>query len=126
MDYSFFFSILKFFFKFCSMLLLAVYMSALTYWSSYFFIFLCFFYAARIGYTFGCHCYPTILDSLGHCRCVHQGKISTAAGFEPGTPVLWVNHATNELSLRHGCMNYIIFFINVMDYIIFVIIVIVQ
>ena len=36
------------------------------------------FYAARIGYTFGCH-YPTILNSLGHCICVHQGKISAAA-----------------------------------------------
>ena len=53
-----------------------------------FIIFFCtFFYAARIGYTFGCH-YPTILNSLGHCIYVHQGKISAAAGFEPGTPGL--------------------------------------
>ena len=64
-------------------------MSALTYWSFYFFIFFVrFFYAARIGYTFGYH-YPKILNSLGHCiLCVHQGKISAAAGFEPGTPGL--------------------------------------
>ena len=37
---------------------------------------------------FGCH-YPTNLNSLGHCICVHQGKMSAAAGFEPG-----INHAT--------------------------------
>ena len=60
-----------------------------------------FFYAARIGYTFGCHYYPTNLNSLGHCICVHQGNISAAAGLEPGTPGLWVSHATNGLSWRH-------------------------
>ena len=26
------------------------------------------------------------LNSLGHCICVHQGKISAAAGLDPGTP----------------------------------------
>ena len=69
--------------------LLTVYMSTLTYWSFYFFIFFFvrFFYAAQIGYTIGCH-YPTILNSLGHCICVHHRKISAAAGFEPGTPRL--------------------------------------
>ena len=35
-------------------------------------------YTARIGYTFSCH-YPTLLNSLRHCICVHQGKISAAA-----------------------------------------------
>ena len=40
-------------------------------------------YAARIGYTFACH-YPTLLNSLGHCICVHQGKISAAAA-PPGS-----------------------------------------
>ena len=51
----------------------------------YLFIFLCsFFHAAQIGYTFDCH-YPMNLNSSGHCICVHQGKISAAAGFEPGT-----------------------------------------
>ena len=61
-------------------------MSILTYWSFHFFsFFYVFFYAARIGYTFGCH-YPMNLNSLGHCIRVHQGKISAAAGFEPGTP----------------------------------------
>ena len=49
----------------------------------YFYLYV-FYYAARIGYTFGCH-YPKILNSLGHCIFVHQGKISAAAGFEPGT-----------------------------------------
>ena len=48
----------------------------------YLFLFLNVFYAARIGYTFGCH-YPMNLNI-----CVHQGKISVAAGFEPGTPGL--------------------------------------
>ena len=45
-------------------------------------------YAVRIGYAFGCHYYPMILNNLGHCICVHQGKISAAAGLEPGTPRL--------------------------------------
>ena len=83
--------------------LLTVCMSTLTYWSFYFFIFLArfFFYAARIGYTFGCY-YPMIFNSLGHCLCVHQGKISAAAGFKPGTTGLWVNHATSELTWRHS------------------------
>ena len=36
-----------------------------------------------------------------HCICVHQEKISAAAWLEPGTPGLWVNHSTNELSWRH-------------------------
>ena len=35
--------------------------------------------------------------SLSHCICVHQEKISAAAGLEPGTPGLSVNHATKEL-----------------------------
>ena len=71
------------------------------------YIFFCtFFYAAQIGYTIGCH-YPTILNSLGHCICVQHKKISAAAGFEPGTPGLWVNHATNELSWRHILYIYI-------------------
>ena len=78
---------------------MTVYMSTLTYWSFYFFIFLYVFYAARIGYTFGCH-YPSNLNSLGQCICVHQGKISAAAGLEPGTLGLSVNHASNELSCR--------------------------
>ena len=53
-----------------------------------FFYFCCtFFYAERIGYTFGCR-YPTNLNSLGHCICVHQGKISATVGLEPGTPGL--------------------------------------
>ena len=51
------------------------------------FFFVRFLYAARIGYTFGCHD-PMYLNSLGHCICEHQGKISAAAGFEPGTPRL--------------------------------------
>ena len=68
----------------------------------YFVIFLYVFYAVRIGYAFGCHYYPMNLNSLGHCICVHQGKISAAAGLEPGTLRLWVDHATNELSWRHG------------------------
>ena len=33
--------------------------------------------------------------------CVHQWTISAAAGFEPGTPGLWVNHATNKLTWHH-------------------------
>ena len=61
--------------------LLTVYMSTLTYWSFHFFYFFVrFFRAARIGYKFGCH-YPMNLNSLGHCIRVHQGKISAAAGF---------------------------------------------
>ena len=63
-----------------------------------------FFYAARIGYTFGCP-YPKNLNSLGslgHCICVNQGKISAAAGLKPGTPGLSVNQATNMLSWRHN------------------------
>ena len=46
------------------------------------------FYAPQIGHTFGCNYYPTNLNSLGHCICVHQGKIAAAAGLEPGTPGL--------------------------------------
>ena len=76
----------------------------------YFIFFYVFFYAARIGYTFGCH-HPMNLNSLGHCICVHQGKLSAAAGFEPATPGLWVNHATNELSWQ----RWVIFNINLGD-----------
>ena len=69
---------------------------------SYFFIFCMFFFnAAQISYTFGCHYYPTNLNSLNHCICVHQGTISTAVGLVPGTAGLRVNHANNELSWRH-------------------------
>ena len=64
----------------------------------YFFIFLYVFYEARIGYAFGCDYYPTNLNNLSHCICVHQRKISPAAGLEPGTPGPWVNRANNELS----------------------------
>ena len=47
----------------------------------------------RISYTYGWHYYTTNLNSLGHCIYVHQGKISAAAGLEPGTPGLCrVNH----------------------------------
>ena len=71
--------------------------------SFYFFIFYV-FYAVRIFYTFGCH-YPTNWNSLGHCICVHQGKISAAAGLEPGALGLSVNHAANELLWRHGAIG---------------------
>ena len=90
------------------MVLLTLYMSTLTYWSFYFSIFF-YFSTARIGYTFSSH-YPTILNSLGHCICVHQGKVSPAAGFEPGTPWLWVNHATNELSWLYRPRDQSVFF----------------
>ena len=70
----------------------------------HFFIFVR-FCAARIVYTFGCHNYATNLSSVAQCICVHQGNISAAAGFEPGTPGLWVNHATNELSWRHAILT---------------------
>ena len=50
-------------------------------------------------FTLGCH-YPTNLNILGHCICVHQENISAAAALEPGSSGLWVNHATNELSWR--------------------------
>ena len=65
-------------------------MSTLTYWSFLFpNFFLClFYYAARIGYAFGCHYYPMHLNSLGHCIYVHQGNIAAAAGLKPGTPGL--------------------------------------
>ena len=58
---------------------------------------ICFLDAAQIGCKlhFGCH-YPMNLNSSGHCICVHQGHISAAAGPEPGTPGLKVNHATNK------------------------------
>ena len=46
-------------------------------------LFFCtFFYVARIGlhrYVFGCHYYPTNCNSLGHCICVHQGKLLATA-----------------------------------------------
>ena len=61
-------------------------MSTLTYWLFLFLYFLYVFYAARIGYAFGCHYYPMNLNSLGHCICVHRGNISAAAGLESGTP----------------------------------------
>ena len=57
---------------------------------------ICFFWMRhKLVVRFGCH-YPMNLNSLGHCICVHQGHISAAAGREPGTPELKVNHATNE------------------------------
>ena len=84
------------------LLTVIVYMSTLTYWSFLFLYFLYVFYAARIAYTFGCHCYLTNMNSLCCCICVHQGNISAAAGLERGTPGLRDNHATNELSWRHA------------------------
>ena len=66
--------------------LLTVCMSTSTYWSIlviYFFI--CFFYAARIGYTFRLSLSHEF-EQFGSLHCVHQVKISAAAGLEPGTP----------------------------------------
>ena len=60
-----------------------------------------FFYAARIGNMFSCH-YPMNLDSLGHCICVHQRKISAATGLDPRRG----NHATDEIYWRHNCSCY--------------------
>ena len=59
-------------------IILAVYISALTYWSLSFFIF---FNVALIGCILGCH-HPINLNSI----CVHQGIISAASGFEPAAP----------------------------------------
>ena len=54
-------------FNFCKVSL-TVYMSTLRYGSYLFlYFFVRFFNAARIGYTFGCHYYPTNLNSLDHC-----------------------------------------------------------
>ena len=50
-------------------ILLIVYMSTFTYRSFSFLFFFCTFYAALIGYAFGCHYYPN-LNSLGHCIIV--------------------------------------------------------
>ena len=56
---------------------------------------ICFFWMRRKSVIRFGFPYPI---SLGHWICVHQGIISAAAGLEPATPGLWVNHATNELS----------------------------
>ena len=62
-----------------------------------------FFQAARIGSTFGC-LYPTNLNSLGQWICVHQGKISAAAGHEPGTTLPMSYPGTTEAfhAIKYG------------------------
>ena len=66
-------------------------MSTLTYWSFLFlYIFVRFFLCGANWSYVRLSLLSHNLNSSGHCIGVHQGKISAAAGLEPGTHVCWV------------------------------------
>ena len=80
--------------------LFTVYMSTLTYWSFCLFVLYVFLCGANLLYvrlSFLSHEF----EQFGSLHMCAPRKDVGRRGLQPGTPGLWVNHATNELSWRH-------------------------